>query len=168
MFTQIEREGMTRMAKTTGQAIMNFYDEMRLTVAMNKVFPYEEKCPICVELHEAGLRVEAADNAAIMLEKHQPDDLWHYHGPHIQHAYEELKKKDIEDPKYYTQHLIEAIDVTEAWELSYSLGCVMKYIARHRSKHENPVQDLEKAAWHLNREIERLLRKEIRENGKDD
>ncbi len=47
----------------------------------------------------------------------------------------------------------EAIKVIEAWGLNFNLGTVAKYISRCDIK-ENPIQDLEKAAWYLNREIQ--------------
>lgn len=47
---------------------------------------------------------------------------------------------------------MEPIDAIEAWELPYHLGCVVKYIARHR--HKGGVIDLRKAKWYLERYIE--------------
>ncbi len=54
----------------------------------------------------------------------------------------------------------EAIKIIEAWKLGFSLGNAVKYIARAGSKPGAPeLQDLQKAAWYLNREIENLQRK---------
>ena len=52
----------------------------------------------------------------------------------------------------------EAIKVIEAWGLKFSLGNVLKYIARAGKKGgaADHVADLEKAAWYLNRELERV------------
>ena len=47
----------------------------------------------------------------------------------------------------------EAIKVIEAWGLGFSLGNAVKYIAR-AGKKGDAIEDLEKAAWYLNREIE--------------
>lgn len=47
----------------------------------------------------------------------------------------------------------EAIKVIEAWGLGFNLGNTVKYIARAEHKGAT-IQDLEKAAWYLNREIE--------------
>lgn len=47
----------------------------------------------------------------------------------------------------------EAIKVIEAWGLGFNLGNTIKYISRAERK-GTPLQDLEKAAWYLNREIE--------------
>ena len=49
----------------------------------------------------------------------------------------------------------EAIKVIEAWGLNFNLGNVVKYIAR-AGKKSKLLQDLLKAQWSLNREIENL------------
>lgn len=49
----------------------------------------------------------------------------------------------------------EAIDVIEAWILDFCLGNTIKYISRAGRKSDKVLEDLEKAAWYLNREIER-------------
>lgn len=63
----------------------------------------------------------------------------------------------INHPGHYTQSDIEPIDVIEAWGLGFHLGNVVKYIARAEHKGCS-VQDLKKAAWYLNREIQRRER----------
>ena len=47
---------------------------------------------------------------------------------------------------------VETIDFIEAKGLNYNLGNVVKYITRADHK-GNRKQDLEKALWYLNREI---------------
>jgi hypothetical protein len=47
----------------------------------------------------------------------------------------------------------EAIRVIRAWKLGFSLGNTVKYIAR-AGKKDDILQDLEKAAWYLNEEID--------------
>lgn len=50
----------------------------------------------------------------------------------------------------------EAIKVIEAWGAGFNIGTVLKYLARAGKKSgESDVKDLRKAAWYLNREIER-------------
>lgn len=56
--------------------------------------------------------------------------------------------------KYYQSNGIEAIDVIDAYGLSFNLGNVVKYVLRAGKKTENSVQDLKKAADYLNHEIE--------------
>lgn len=49
----------------------------------------------------------------------------------------------------------EAIKVIEAWGLGFALGNAVKYISRAGKKDGNTrLQDLQKAAWYLAREIE--------------
>ena len=50
----------------------------------------------------------------------------------------------------------EAIKVIEAWELGFNLGSAVKYLSRAGRKPGAPyLQDLEKAAFYLQREIEK-------------
>jgi hypothetical protein len=65
----------------------------------------------------------------------------------------------VNHPAHYTAHPsgVECIQITE--HMNFNLGNAMKYIWRADSK-ELPIQDLEKAAWYLNREIGRRKRAE--------
>lgn len=65
----------------------------------------------------------------------------------------------IEKPAHYNQSSIQPVDVIENWRLGYHLGNVVKYVCRHQYKN-NPVEDLKKASWYLEREIKRLEREE--------
>ena len=47
----------------------------------------------------------------------------------------------------------EAIKVIEAWEVGFNLGNTLKYISR-AGKKDNIIQDLEKALFYLDREIQ--------------
>jgi len=60
----------------------------------------------------------------------------------------------VNHPEHYTQHPsgIECIQITE--HMNFNLGSAVKYIWRADLK-LNVIQDLEKAAWYLAREIER-------------
>lgn len=60
----------------------------------------------------------------------------------------------VNHPKHYTSHPsgIECIQVTE--HMSFNLGNAVKYIWRADEKGA-PLQDLEKARWYLDREIQR-------------
>jgi hypothetical protein len=75
---------------------------------------------------------------------------------------EEPKIDLVNHPPHYTSspakctkcgHPIECIDVVE--HMGFSLGNVVKYVWRSALKGAL-VEDLKKAAWYLNREIERL------------
>jgi len=64
----------------------------------------------------------------------------------------------VNSPAHYTDGGIQTIDFIEAKGLNFHLGNVVKYISRAGKKGDN-LEDLLKAQWYLNREIER--------NGKD-
>ena len=59
----------------------------------------------------------------------------------------------VNHPPHYKAGGIETIDFIEAKDLNYRLGNVIKYVARAGKKDTDPVQDLEKALWYLQREI---------------
>jgi hypothetical protein len=61
----------------------------------------------------------------------------------------------VHHPSHYNQGKIEVIDAIEDWQLEFHEGNVVKYVARAQHKGTR-VQDLEKAAWYLNRKIENL------------
>lgn len=64
-------------------------------------------------------------------------------------------KDNVNHPAHYKTGGIETIDFIEAKGLTYNLGNVVKYITRADHK-GNKLEDLEKAAWYLNREIQNL------------
>lgn len=62
----------------------------------------------------------------------------------------------VNHPPHYNSHPsgVECITVTE-W-MNFNLGNAVKYIWRAGEKSADPIQDLEKARWYLEREISRL------------
>ena len=58
----------------------------------------------------------------------------------------------VNHPLHYRTGGVETIDFIEAKDLNYRLGNVVKYVSRAGRKGD-PLQDLEKAAWYLQREI---------------
>lgn len=89
--------------------------------------------------------------------------------------------ESVDHPAHYggADNPYEAIKVIEAWELNFCLGNTVKYIARAGKKPKrldvstqecpnqfvevpadvnSTIEDLKKAAWYLNREIEQLER----------
>jgi len=71
-----------------------------------------------------------------------------------------LPDDPINHPAHYTFSRIEPIDAIEAWELGFHLGNAVKYITRAGRKGDK-LQDLRKARWYLEREIERLAREQF-------
>lgn len=70
------------------------------------------------------------------------------------------RREAVNHPSYYKTGGIEAIDVIEAWNLDFCLGNTIKYISRAGRKSDKVLEDLEKAAWYLNREIEHRKKNE--------
>jgi len=69
----------------------------------------------------------------------------------------EEKAEAVNHPSHYNAGKYEVIDVIEDWNLGFNLGNSIKYIGRAGKKNPDKIiEDLEKAAWYLNREIERL------------
>lgn len=71
------------------------------------------------------------------------------------HVVEDVSTQEVNHPPHYKIGGIETIDFIEAKGLNYHLGNVIKYITRADHK-GNRKQDLEKAKWYLDREIQRL------------
>lgn len=72
----------------------------------------------------------------------------------------------VNHPEHYNSHPsgIECIEVVR--HMNFNLGSVIKYLWREGLKDSEPsIQDLKKAAWYLNDEIEqRELRKPVKPN----
>ena len=69
---------------------------------------------------------------------------------------DEQPSQAVDHPAHYggADNTYEAIKVIEAWELGFNLGNVIKYISR-AGKKGSKLEDLKKAQWYLNREIEK-------------
>jgi len=67
------------------------------------------------------------------------------------------------EPKHYTEMKISPLEYIEANgnEFTWSIANVIKYVSRYKRK--NGLEDLKKARWYLNHEIENL-EKSIAEN----
>lgn len=64
--------------------------------------------------------------------------------------------ENINHPQHYGgDTTYEAIKVIEAWNLGFCLGNAIKYICR-AGKKRSATDDLRKAIWYLNRELEKL------------
>jgi hypothetical protein len=61
----------------------------------------------------------------------------------------------VNHPAHYNRGGVEAIDVIDAWGLSFCLGNVIKYLSRAGYKdNAATIEDLRKATWYLAHEIE--------------
>ncbi len=61
---------------------------------------------------------------------------------------------NVDHPKHYNSHPsgVECITVVE--HMNFNLGNAMKYL--WRTDHKNGLEDLKKARWYIDREIQRL------------
>lgn len=68
----------------------------------------------------------------------------------------------INHPKHYTAHPsgIECIQITE--HMGFNLGNAIKYIWRADLKND-AIEDLKKARWYIEREIEKRINAQIRQ-----
>lgn len=70
---------------------------------------------------------------------------------------------NIDHPPHYggADNPYEAIKVINAWNLSFALGNTVKYICRAgKKKRATRLEDLRKARWYLDEEIQRLMKGE--------
>ena len=66
-----------------------------------------------------------------------------------------MSYEKVNQPAHYAGSGITAIQIIEAFNLNFALGNVIKYALRAgRKPGEEEVQDLEKAIWYLQRELE--------------
>lgn len=71
-----------------------------------------------------------------------------------------MKKESVNHPQHYggKENPYEAIKVIRAWDLGFSLGNAIKYIARAGKKDpDKRIEDLRKALWYIQEEIDNEL-----------
>ena len=67
----------------------------------------------------------------------------------------EIEEKEmVNHPSHYNQG-IETIEYIESWSMNFNTGNVIKYVTRAGYK-DNQLEDLKKAMWYLQREIDRI------------
>ena len=71
-------------------------------------------------------------------------------------------EEQINHPSHYVKG-IEPIEIIESWDLNFSLGNAIKYILRSPYKGKQ-IEDLEKARWYIDREINRLKDEMVKKN----
>lgn len=69
------------------------------------------------------------------------------------------RNDSVNHPSHYNVGKIEVIEAIEDWKLNFNLGNAVKYIARADHKNK-PIEDLEKAKWYIERELERRKKNE--------
>ncbi|MFI0553398.1 DUF3310 domain-containing protein [Streptomyces scabiei] len=115
----------------------------------NEIFPYEVTFSSGYTLGFAEEELSAAGLAEYMEIIDEVADF-------MAAQSEDQAHDEVNHPAHYTwlPNDIEVIDITELF--NFCLGNALKYIMRAGHKHDEPLTDLRKAAWYINREIERL------------
>lgn len=97
---------------------------------------------------------------------HVGTHVWKSEDGEATHSWDNDSKKDepaheeaVNHPAHYggADNPYEAIKVIEAWDLGFCLGNTVKYLSRAGKKSgEQPLKDLKKALWYLQREIDTM------------
>lgn len=68
------------------------------------------------------------------------------------------RSETVNHPAHYNGHPsgVECVDIVEHY--GFNVGNAIKYLWRAGLKSKDPIEDLKKAAWYVNREIERLCK----------
>lgn len=70
-----------------------------------------------------------------------------------------ITRDTVNHPSHYNEGKIEVIDYIEDQKLGFHLGNAVKYISRAGKKDpRKKLEDLKKAAWYIQREIDRLTK----------
>lgn len=73
------------------------------------------------------------------------------------------KVEMVNHPSHYQGNKFEVIDIIEDYKLGFNLGNSIKYILR-AGKKDDIVQDLRKAKWYLEREINNIGKASMQED----
>ncbi len=102
---------------------------------------------------KARLAHEAIDNALASnswVQATTPEALQVLKEKYLVEAYDSLRSKGGE---HYRQGAIQPIDFIMSQNLDFPAGNVVKYVSRAGKKDSDPLEDLRKARWYLDREI---------------
>lgn len=119
-----------------------------------KYKPRKETAPIHLPVFDIITKGKTLDEAYDNVTK--SDDLLYDdmgYSPHANVVKTAVEHDPVNHPSHYTVGGIETIDFIEAKQLNYNLGNVVKYLTRSEHK-GNKKQDLQKALWYLNRELQ--------------
>lgn len=133
-----------RLAMMLRDEVQNLDEQQygRLETAYHKAFPCDDES---LEDMMVALDDVLSDLVTIGKEIEEDDD------PSV-----------VNHPSHYTYSSVEPITAIEAWQLPYHLGNVVKYVSRAGHKDASKtVEDLEKAAWYLDRYIKMLKGKGV-------
>ena len=144
-----------------------------MDIKMFKGVPIKDIIDLAIDIYASGIAIEGADMAKGVDSNGDDNfsELAHYlyvSGWRKDDYFKQQTVKPANDnvnhPSHYTDGKIEVIDFIEDKKLNFHRGNAVKYIARAGKKNiANEVEDLEKAVWYINREIERLKKEDCEE-----
>lgn len=155
------------MGPITGSnsVVVSFSDDQKF--AFDKKF-IEPKVKVTKsDYYDDSMRMDDIENGIAKIVASKENDITIYN-PSIENLVKEVENESqkyemVNHPKHYRPGTYEAINVIEAWDLNFSLGSAIKYISRCGLKPDasldnkyKAIEDLRKAVWYLNREIERI------------
>lgn len=136
---QQAQRGLNQQAQQAAQQIGQGYQGFGLPLGYVGGFPYYTQQGLQEAVAEAKRKYEERQAEALK-DFDEPEDV-------------------VNQPKHYTEHPsgIECIQVTE--HMGFNLGNAVKYIWRCDLK-KDAIEDLKKARWYIDREIEKRERNE--------
>ena len=118
---------------------------------MNRFEQHQPESPTCDGCrHACG---SAVCNACLRADEDSVDDYWE--PAPVEDTDQAPPADKVHSPAHYNQFPVEVIQLTR--HLNFNRGNVVKYLCRAGSKApESEVEDLQKARWYLDDEIQRL------------
>ena len=122
-------------------------------------------CDVCngncynafIEYLEEDIEVNESDLKTVEIKEKAKETLQET----LDEVKEPVENDPVNHPSHYTDGNIEVMDFIEDKQLNFARGNVIKYVSRAGKKDPNKeLEDLKKAMWYLNREIERLSKEE--------
>lgn len=121
-----------------------------------------DRCKFCCYTRERCLGKSCFDSIKMWLNTpcaNEPDNLPADKHVDLQQVADEVTHDNVNHPYHYNHGKIEVIDFIEDQHLGFHLGNAVKYISRAgRKDADKTIEDLRKAVWYINRQIERLER----------
>ena len=120
--------------------------------------PHNDKChghcdDAFIEYLEQNIEVNESDLKDAEIKENTKETLQET----LDKVKEPVENDNVNHPSHYTDGNIEVMDFIEDKQLNFARGNVIKYVSRAGKKDPNKeLEDLKKAMWYLNREIERL------------
>ena len=119
-----------------------------------------DRCKFCCYTREKCLGKSCFDSIQMWLNApcaNEPDNPPADKHVDLHKVADEVTRDNVNHPDHYNHGKIEVVDFIEDQHLGFHLGNAVKYISRAgRKDPARTVEDLRKAAWYLNRQIERL------------